>query len=178
MSPRNSSQRTLPQKPLSHGGLLVGAGRPARSAAIAMAGRGVGAGLLLGMAWIHWHLYHNGFDSIPKIGPAFYANAVLGVLAAAAVLLAPSRWLAVVASGAALLLAGTLAALGLSFTVGLFGFKESSSAPFLPATVIVEALGTLELAWLAYAHRRPLVEVVRRFRGRPPWRAGLERGVV
>ena len=166
MSPRNSSQRTLPHGAVSYGGPLVGAGAPAHSVALALAGRGVGAGLLLGMAWIHWHLYHNGFDSIPKIGPAFYANAVLGVVAAAAVLLTPARWLAVVAAGAALLLAGTLAALGLSFTVGLFGFKESSSAPFLPATVIVEALGTLELAWLAFAHRRPLMDAARRYRRR------------
>ena len=168
MSPRKAAQRTIPQGAVAYGPPLVGAGTsaPARSAAIAIAGRGVGAGLLLGMAWIHWHLYHNGFDSIPKIGAAFYANAVLGVLAAAALLLTPSRWLGVVAAGAALLLAGTLAALGLSFTVGVFGFRESSSAPFLPATVIVEGLGTLELAWLAYAHRRQLVDAVRRFRRR------------
>jgi len=129
---------------------------------LTIAGRVVGAGLLLGMAWIHWRLYRMGFSSIHLIGPAFYANAVLGVVAAAAVLATPTRWLGAGAGGAALLDAGTLAALILSLTVGLLGYHETSDAPYIPATIIVELLGALVLAALAFLHREP---VLRRLRG-------------
>ena len=40
--------------------------------------RVVGAGLLLGMAWIHQHLYDIGYATVPTIGPLFRLNAVLG----------------------------------------------------------------------------------------------------
>jgi len=139
--------------------------------ALSIAGRVTGAGLLLGMAWIHWHLYRIGFSSIPRIGPAFYANAVLGVLAAAAVLVAPARWLGIVAGGAALLDAGTLAALILSLSVGLLGFHETSDAPYVPATIVVELLGVLVLSALAILHRGPVVQRVAALRAR-------RRGVV
>ncbi|MDQ1702868.1 MAG: hypothetical protein QOF57_2120 [Frankiaceae bacterium] len=133
------------------------AGAPAGHRVLSIGGRVVGAGLLLGMAWIHWRLYNIGFSSIAMIGPAFYANAVLGVLAAAAVLVTPSRWLAVTAGAAALLDAGTLFALILSLSVGLFGYHETSDAPFVPVTIVVELLGAVELAWLALLHREPLL---------------------
>jgi hypothetical protein len=121
--------------------------------AVSMAGRLAGAGLLLGMAWIHWRLYEIGFRSIHLIGPAFYANAVLGVLAAAAVLVTPTRWLVLAAGAAALLDAGTLLALVLSLSVGLFGYHETTDAPYIPATIVVELLGTAVLTGLAFLHR-------------------------
>jgi hypothetical protein len=176
MSQNPLSRNPLPRDPLSmrhmspngvpHGRLSFDApvGSAVVSPAVSIAGRIVGAGLLLGMAWIHWHLYKLGFSSIPTIGPAFKANAVLGVIAAIAVLITPTRWLGVTAGGAALLDAGTLGALAVSLSVGLFGFHESTDAPLLPATVIVEVFGTIELAWLAFAHRRPLLDALRRLR--------------
>jgi hypothetical protein len=134
--------------------------------AVSVAGRVAGAGLLLAMAWIHWHLYEIGFSGIHLIGPAFLANALLGCLAAVAVVLTPTRWLGLAAGASALLDAGTLGALVLSLTVGLFGFHETTSAALLPQTVIVEAVGTVVLAWLAWSHRAPVVAAVRRERAR------------
>ena len=157
---QNFSSRTT----FSYDDARSGPDETAVSPALSIAGRVAGAGLLAGMAWIHWHLYGIGFSSIPTIGPAFKANAVLGVVAAVVVLVTPRRWLAITATGAALLDAGTLVALAVSLTVGLFGFNESTDAPLLPATVIVEVFGTIELAWLAYAHRGPLLEELRRVR--------------
>jgi len=120
-----------------------------------VAGRIAGAALLLGMAWIHWHLYP-GFKTVHMIGPAFYANAALGALAAVAVLTTPRRWLGIVALLAGLLDAGTLGALLVSLTVGLFGFKESLSGAFVPLTIIVEALGAALLLALSWMHRDQL----------------------
>jgi hypothetical protein len=134
--------------------------------AVSVTGRVAGAGLLLAMAWIHWHLYEIGFSNIHLIGPAFLANAVLGCLAAIAVVLTPRRWLGLAAGASALLDAGTLGALVLSLTVGLFGFHETTSAALLPQTVVVEAVGTVVLAWLAWIHRAPVVAAVRRQRAR------------
>ena len=131
-------------------------------ASVSTIGRVVGAGLLLAMAWIHWHLYEIGFSSIHLIGPAFLMNAVLGTLAAITVALTPRRWLGVASGAAALIDAGTLGALALSLTVGLFGFHESLNATLLPETVAIEIIGTAVLAWLAWSHRAPVVALVRR----------------
>lgn len=111
--------------------------------------RVVGAGLLLAMGGIHFYLWQTGYKDIHLIGPAFLANAVLGVLAAVAVLAAPQRWLAWVCLLAALLEIGTLAALLLSLTVGLFGFVEAWSAPLVIPTILVEAAGFLVLGGFA-----------------------------
>lgn len=106
----------------------------------------VGAGLLLAMGGIHLYLWQTGYKTIHLIGPAFLTNAVLGALAAVAVLLAPRRRLAWVCLLAGLLELGTLGALLLSLTVGLFGFVESWSAPLVTPTIIVEVAGFLVLA--------------------------------
>src|ERR671926_390542 len=57
----------------------------------------LGAALLLGLAWIHWHLWQQGYDSIDVIGPAFLASVVLGVGGALLVLVSPLRFLPVAA---------------------------------------------------------------------------------
>jgi hypothetical protein len=108
--------------------------------------RVVGAGLLLGMAWIHQHLYDLGYSTVPTIGPLFRVNAVLGLLAALAVLLVPMPWWRAVCALGALLQIGTLAALVQSLTIGAFGFKETLDAPYIPQTLAVEGLGFLVLA--------------------------------
>ena len=116
--------------------------------------RVVGAALLAGMGWIHWELYDLGYSSVPTIGPLFLLNAVLGALAAAAVLVTPSRWLALVELGGALLSFGTLAALVTSATVGLFGFTETWDAPLIGRTLVVETVGVVVLLAAALLHRR------------------------
>ena len=129
-----------------------------RSAAAAAVLRVLGAGLLLGIAGIHGHLWQQGYRDIDLLGPAFLVQTALGVLGAVAVLLAPRRvlpWAAV--AGAAFAL-GSLAALVLSTTVGVFGFTETTAAQLwwescwveIAATVVLIALAVL--AWRGRRH--------------------------
>ena len=121
---------------------IHGLDRPAAATApraVTLAVRVLGAALLLAMAAIHLRLWLDGYRDIAWIGPLFLANAVLGVLAAAAVLLTPTRRLGWIGLMAALLSLGTLAGLVLSLTVGLFGFYESMSAPLVVPTIAVES---------------------------------------
>src|SRR3954453_14011840 len=108
--------------------------------------RVVGAALLFATGWIHLYLWLDGYRDIEWIGLLFLANAVLAGLAALAVLLAPARWLPWVALLAGVLEAGTLGGLILSLTVGLLGFFESTSAPLVLPTILVESAGFLVLA--------------------------------
>ena len=107
--------------------------------------RVLGAGLLLGMAWIHQHLYDVGYATVPTIGPLFRLNAVLGLVAAVLVLLVPMPWWRLACAAGALLQIGTLGALVQSLTIGAFGFKETLDAPYIPQTFAVESLGFLVL---------------------------------
>jgi hypothetical protein len=118
-------------------------------AILAGAARLVGAGLLAAMAGIHLHLYAGGYRGIATIGPLFLLNGVLGALAALAVLATPRRWLGWVSLAGAMLQAGTLGALLLSLTVGLFGFRESTSAPLISTTLAVETAGAVVLLAVA-----------------------------
>lgn len=122
--------------------------------------RVVGAGLLLETGWIHLHLYLNGYRTIHVIGPSFLANAVLAALAAVLLLLVPGRLLGYAALLGGLLELGTLGALLLSLTVGLFGFTETIRAPFVTTTLLVEGAGTLALlgfglSWVRRRRREP-----------------------
>lgn len=108
--------------------------------------RVVGAAMLVATGWIHLDLWLDGYRGIDWIGPLFLANVVLAGLAALAVLGTPGRWLPWVALLAGLLELGTLAALVLSLTVGLFGFSESLSASLVVPTILVESIGFLVLA--------------------------------
>ena len=111
--------------------------------------RVVGAAMLVATGWIHLDLWLDGYRAIPWIGPLFLANVVLAGLAAIAVLATPTRWLPWVALSAGLLELGTLAALVLSLTVGLFGFIESLRATLVVPTILVESVGFLVLAGYA-----------------------------
>lgn len=108
---------------------------------VTIAVRVLGAGLLVAAGWIHLYLYNGGYSGISIIGPLFLAHAVTAFLAAAAVLLTPGRWLPWVCLAAGLFEAGSIGGLVLSLTVGLFGFIESPSAPWVGTTIAVEALG-------------------------------------
>jgi len=120
-----------------------------RSAVVILGGRLVGAALLAGMAGIHLHLYTAGYRTVHTIGPLFVLNAALGALATLAVLATPRRWLGWASLAGALLQAGTLGALLLSLTVGLLGFHESTKAPLIPTTIVVELAGAVVLLALA-----------------------------
>jgi hypothetical protein len=120
-----------------------------RSGAAVVVLRLLGAALLLTLAGIHLHLWRQGYDSIDVIGPAFLLDTVLGIGGALLVLVTPLRWLPVAAVLGALLAAGTLAALLLSTTVGLFGFVESTAAQLWWESFWVEAAAVVVLAGLA-----------------------------
>lgn len=119
------------------------------NAVLMIALRIVGAGLLVGMAWIHYHLWGLGYSSVPVIGPLFLANAIIGVLLAVAVLALPGKLQGITATLSSLFTLGTLLALLVSMSWGLFGFKESTGAPLLKTTLIVEGAGVIVLAVLA-----------------------------
>lgn len=128
--------------------------RPAVPGPVVLVLRLLGAGLLVAMAGIHLNLWFDGYRTIDVIGPSFLLNAVLGFALALAVLLAPARLLGWVAAAGALLQAGTLGALILTTTVGLFGFVESTAAPLFWETVVVEVAGAVVLAVLAAVRPR------------------------
>ncbi|WP_340373911.1 hypothetical protein U5640_01115 [Streptomyces sp. SS7] len=115
-----------------------------------------GAGLTAAMAAIHLRLWDEGYRGLDTIGPLFLLNGVVGLLLALALLVTPVRRLVPVAAVTALFTAGTLGALVLSLTTGLFGFVESMDAELVRPTVYVEAAGVAVLALLAVvAHGRP-----------------------
>ena len=116
----------------------------------------VGAALLAATAAIHGYLWRQGYAGIDVIGPAFLANTVLGAAGALALLAAPLRWLAWVSAAGAVFAAGTLLALLLSTTVGLFGFVESTAAQLWWESFWVEAAAVVVLTGLTLLARRRL----------------------
>jgi hypothetical protein len=125
------------------------------SMVVTLSGRLVGAALLVAMGWIHLHLYNTGYRTVATIGPLFLLNAVLGAVAALVVLVVPRRWLGWASLVGAVLQASTLGALLLSLTVGLFGFHESTKAPLVTTTIVVELAGAVVLLALAVREFRP-----------------------
>jgi len=126
---------------------------------------GVGAGLrlataaaLAASAAIHVHLWDTGYRHILTIGPLFLLQAITGAVLAVAVLAAPRPWSGRAGLAGAGFLASTAAGMVLSAEVGLFGFKDSYSAPWAKAALGVEVIGAvlgLALAgWTLRAHPR------------------------
>lgn len=93
--------------------------------------------LLAWIGYVHLHLWQEGYRQIPTNGPLFLVNAVAG-FALAAILLVWRRPLAgLLAAGYT---ASTLAALIISLTVGLFGFRESISASFVTESLTIDSI--------------------------------------
>jgi hypothetical protein len=111
-----------------------------------LAGRIVGAVLLVWMGWIHLHLWSHGYKHLPTIGTLFILNFVGAVVLAGAVLLSPRRYLPVPAAAGALMAAGTLVSLAISINIGLFGFTDFLEAPFVHLSIWVESAAFLVLA--------------------------------
>jgi hypothetical protein len=131
--------------------------RPAarRAPAAVLPLRVLGAVLLALTAAIHGHLWAQGYDGIPVVGPAFLLDTVLGAVLALLVLAVPRRWLPWTAAAGALFALGTLAALLLSTTVGLFGFVETTAAALWWESFWVELGAAVSLVVLAVLARRP-----------------------
>ena len=108
----------------------------------------LGAALLLAISGIHGYLWSQGYDGIDVIGPAFLVQTALGVGGALLLLVAPPRWLPWVAALDGAFAAGSLAALLISTTVGLFGFVESTAATLWWETFWVEVAAIVVLGVL------------------------------
>jgi hypothetical protein len=120
-----------------------------RSGAVLWVLRVVGAALLAAMGWIHLDLWLDGYKNIDVIGPAFLLNTVGGFGLAALLLVTPRRFLPWVAALGALFCVGTLGALIISTTIGLFGFKETTAASLWWESFWVELVGFVVLTALA-----------------------------
>lgn len=111
--------------------------------------------LLLTMGGIHLFLVLTGVGGL--LGVLFVLNAIGGVVLAIAMIAAPRRFLAVASVLGLLFMAGTLLALVLALTVGLFGIREQLGGELVPTTLIVEPIGIILLgvtAGLAFRMRR------------------------
>ena len=111
--------------------------------------------LLLTMGGIHLYLVLTGFGGL--LGVLFVLNAIGGVVLAIAMIAAPRRLLPLASVLGLLFMAGTLLALVLALTVGLFGIHEQLGTQLVPTTLVVESIGTIVLAvttWLAFRMRR------------------------
>lgn len=117
-----------------------------------------GDALLTASAAIHFHLWSNGYEHIPTIGPLFLLQTIAGLVVA--LLVAVSRHF-VVALGGALFAAGTIGGLILSVEVGLFGFMDSLSAPYATTSLIVEAAAFVVLLTAALVGLRRRTQTAR-----------------
>lgn len=106
--------------------------------------RVLGALLLLAMGGIHLYLVLTVVGGV--LGGLFVLNAIGGLLLAIALLAAPRRLLPTASVLSLLFMAGTLVALVLALTVGLFGITEQLSFELVPTTLVVESIGTIVLA--------------------------------
>ena len=106
----------------------------------------LGALLLLGSSYIHFHLWDaEGYRHIPTIGWLFLLQWISGILIALALVGVRELWIALVATG---FVASTLVGFLLSVTQGLFGFQDSWLAPYAKSAFVLEiaALVVLLLA--------------------------------
>jgi hypothetical protein len=100
--------------------------------------------LLLTMGAIHLYLKFNGVGG--TLGKLFVLNAVGGLVLAIAMVVLRGQLLLLASAASTLFMAGTLLALILALTVGLFGITEVLSYQLVPTTLVVESIGTIVLA--------------------------------
>jgi hypothetical protein len=135
------------------------ASAPARAAVtVLIAG---GAACLVYSGYIHLYLWGRQqfpYRDIPTIGPLFLVQGIVAIIVGALVIL--SRRLGAVLAGAGLLVA-CAAALVIDVEVGMFGFKDSWSVPYVKSTLYEEVLGAVlllaavgALAWSGGSGRR------------------------
>ena len=109
-----------------------------------MAWRLLSAIVLLVMGGIHLYLVFYGVGGL--LGALFVLNAVGALVLAIAVMVLRGRLLSLATVLSLLFMVGTLLALVLALTVGLFGIHEVLSFKLVPTTLVVESIGTIILA--------------------------------
>ena len=111
--------------------------------------------LLAWIGYIHLHLWQEGYRHIPTNGPLFLLDAAAGFILAAVLLTWPRPLAGLLAAGYT---ASTLGALLISLSVGLFGFRESTSASFVTESLAIETVTLLALlVWTALLAALPRV---------------------
>jgi len=92
--------------------------------------------LLISSGFIHFHLWQSeGYRHIATIGPLFLAQSMAAVLLGLLVVTARRVWAAGFGMGFAL---STMVGFLISVSRGLFGFKDSWSAPFAHAAFVTD----------------------------------------
>ena len=97
-----------------------------------------GGGLIAWSAGIHLKLWGSGYRSIETIGTLFLLQAIVGFVLAVLVVTLRRLVPALLAIG---FLTSTICGLVISAEVGLFGFKDSFSAPNAGQSLLVEGAG-------------------------------------
>ena len=98
---------------------------------------------LLAMGGIHLYLALNGVSGV--LGFMFILNAVGALALAIAVVVLRGQLLLVACALSVLFMVGTLLALVLALTVGLFGIGETLQGQLVPTTLVVESIGVVIL---------------------------------
>jgi hypothetical protein len=96
----------------------------------------VGGVLLIWSGYIHFHLWQKlGYRHIPTIGPLFLLQSIAGLLTGVLLIAVRRVWIALAGAGFA---ASTMVGFFISVEHGLFGFKDSWSAPFAHQAFAIE----------------------------------------
>ena len=106
-----------------------------------MAWRLLSAIVLLVMGGIHLYLVFYGVGGV--LGTLFLLNAGGALVLAVAVIVLRGRLLSLATVLSLLFMVGTLCALVLALTVGLFGIHEVLSFTLVHTTLVVESIGTV-----------------------------------
>jgi hypothetical protein len=99
--------------------------------------------LLLFMGGIHLYLVVNGVGGL--LGLLFVLNAAGGLVLATAIIVLRGRLLSLATVLSLLFMVGTLLALVLALTAGLFGIRAALGFQLVPTTLVVESIGTIVL---------------------------------
>jgi len=92
--------------------------------------------LLVSSGFIHFHLWQSeGYRHIATIGPLFFVQSIAAVLLGLLAVALRRVWAAALGMGFAL---STMAGFLISVGTGLFGFKDSWSAPFAHAAFVTD----------------------------------------
>jgi hypothetical protein len=100
--------------------------------------------MLLIMGGIHLYLVLHGVGG--KLSTPFVLNAIGALVLAIAIMVLRGQLLSLATVLSLLFMVGTLLALVLALTVGLFGIHEVLSFTLVPTTLVVESIGTIILA--------------------------------
>lgn len=94
-------------------------------------------------AAVHLHLWSTGYRHLPTVGPLFLLQAVAGFVLAAVLMVTRRVWAAVLSFG---LICATVAGFLMALYVGLFGFRDSWSAPYAGMAFVYEIVSAALLA--------------------------------